>query len=190
MTIWEQVQSSRSILFLNLIALASALIWGLDVRFFLLFYWLESGVAGIFNVLKMVSVKDPESAGSTKLFLVPFFMVHYGIFMTVHLVFLLVFIGEFSVGMSAISYVVDNFWVFAFNLILLVSDYIIGFLGWRNSMEDSSVAGLMFRPYGRIVAMHLTLIFGAFLFYTLNSGRVFLVLLMILKTFADIRLTK
>jgi len=135
-------------------------------------------------------VKDPESAGSTKLFLVPFFMVHYGIFMTVHLVFLLVFIGEFSVGMSAISYVVDNFWVFAFNLILLVSDYIIGFLGWRNSMEDSSVAGLMFRPYGRIVAMHLTLIFGAFLFYTLNSGRVFLVLLMILKTFADIRISK
>jgi hypothetical protein len=190
MKIWEQVQSSRSLILVNLIALVSALIWGLDVRFFLLFYWLESGVAGIFNILKMVSVKDPESASFLKLFLVPFFMVHYGIFMAVHLIFLLSFIGQFDSKVGAISYVIDNIWVFVINMILLVSEYVTSFHIWRNTTEDTSVVALMFQPYGRIVAMHLTLLFGAFLFYTLDSGKVFLILLMILKTSADLVVKK
>jgi len=45
---------------------------------------------------------------------------------------------------------------------------------------------LMTRPYGRIVALHITIIFGAFLTMAFDSPLGLLVILMVLKTSVDL----
>jgi hypothetical protein len=69
-------------------------------------------------------------------------------------------------------------------------DYIQDYRVWVNTGEEGSVGMLMFRPYGRIVAMHFTLILGAFLYVFMGSNRAFLVVLMVMKTRVDLRINK
>ena len=76
---------------------------GWDVWTILIVYWLENGIVGIFNVAKMWLAEGVDDAstqtringrpiqGQAKGFLIPFFLVHYGIFWVVHGVFVLSF---------------------------------------------------------------------------------------------------
>src|SRR5262249_13770895 len=65
----------------------------------LLLYWLENVVVGIFNVLRM-AVADPHDPGSWigKLFMIPFFCVHYGMFCFVHGIFVFALFGGAKFG--------------------------------------------------------------------------------------------
>src|SRR5687768_334661 len=69
----------------NLLPLAGVLLFGWDLGLILLLYWAESAVILAFSLGKLAL-----TAGVAALFLVPFFLVHAGGFMGVHLVFLLV----------------------------------------------------------------------------------------------------
>ena len=71
----------------------------------ILLYWFENVVIGAFNVLKM-AFANPRSLASDalKLFLIPFFIVHYGIFAFVHGMIILALFGHatsFSPGPAA-----------------------------------------------------------------------------------------
>ena len=181
-------RDNKSVIIGNLFVLLTGLFWRVDVSFFLLLYWLENIVAGVFNVLKMISVNNENSPLVLKLFTIPFFIVHYGVFNAAHLVFLLVFIGMFNQSFDAVGYLLDNFWLFLLNLGILVVEYVQGFLGWRRYGMDTSVGELMFQPYRRIVVLHLTIILGAFLYFVFYSSRVFLLVLMVMKTLIDIKI--
>jgi len=72
---------------------------------------------------------------------------------------------------------------------LLASSHLFSF--FRNFLGDGEykrthAATLMMRPYGRIVALHITIIFGAFLTTALGSPLGLLVILMVLKTLVDL----
>jgi hypothetical protein len=71
----------------NLIPLGGVLFFGWQVFPIMFLFWLENVVVGAFNVVKMILARGPGSHVGVKLFLVPFFTVHYGIFTLVHGVF-------------------------------------------------------------------------------------------------------
>ena len=74
----------------NAIPLWGVLFLGWDAFYIVLLYWTENIVVGFYNVLKMVLAPMPHPAAHLgKLFLIPFFIVHYGGFTAVHGFFVL-----------------------------------------------------------------------------------------------------
>src|SRR5262245_55928254 len=69
----------------NLVALYGILRHGWDVFPLILLYWIENVILGVLNVARMLCV-DPEDRATWlgKLFTVPFFCVHYGLFTAGH----------------------------------------------------------------------------------------------------------
>ena len=82
----------------NLVPLAGVYLWGWSLTDLLLLYWIENAVVGLYTVLTMLTSWPagqallPRVAG--KLFFVPFFIVHYGMFWIGHGIFLQTFFGE------------------------------------------------------------------------------------------------
>jgi hypothetical protein len=177
----------------NLIPLFSVLILGGDIRFLLLIFWAESGVVGVFNIIMMATARSKTPGENfMKIFMIPFFTVHYGGFMFVHLMFLLFFMDNFGYQEPVIDYLASNLQLILLNLIALFLGYLYDFnnewlLGEKR--ETVNLSNLMFQPYNRIIIMQLTIIFGAFLYFELGSSWVFLVLLIVLKTVTDVYTT-
>ena len=112
---WYRVSSSVgavvALIVANAIPLFGALFLGWNVWMILVVYWLENGIVGIFNVLKMLRAEGPIDPTGTwtmngkpmnvvsRTAIAGFFLVHYGIFWVVHGVFVLTM--PFFVGMSA-----------------------------------------------------------------------------------------
>ena len=76
----------------NLVPLIGVVFLGWDAASIVLLYWIENLIVGIFNVLRMFLVKvESRSKQFQKLFMIPFFCIHFGGFCAVHGFFLLVF---------------------------------------------------------------------------------------------------
>ena len=110
---WYRVGSSvgavAALIVANLVPLIGVLFFGWSVWNILIVYWLENGVVGAFNVLKMataqgtglpdgITANNRPVAETRKTRLIPFFIVHYGLFWVVHGIFVLtlpfLFTGE------------------------------------------------------------------------------------------------
>jgi hypothetical protein len=216
----------------NLVPLAGVLLWGWNVATILVLYWVENGIIGVLNIPKILlasgpsepptrtldvrgigPVVVPQSAGMTsKLGLVPFFVVHYGIFWFVHGVF--VFTLPWIVG-GVVTAVHDPGVLapgaapgVAFDVVVRggaigpdmaavawsavglgisrVASFLINFLGRREYLTVSP-ARQMFAPYGRLVILHLTILFGAFVSLTIGSPIGAIIVLVALKTIVDLR---
>ena len=170
-------------------------------------YWLESAIIGVFTVLKMLrtegnlvsnesikmtingeTVKAPQANPfSAKLFYVPFFTIHYGLFMIVHLVFLLAFFGSTLFTLNS-SGSLDFGGVLVGFLSLVFShamSYRINFIG-KGEYKVLNASQLMMSPYPRIIVMYLTVLFGGFFAMFSGQSVTALALLVILKTAVDI----
>jgi hypothetical protein len=205
----------------NLIPLAGVLLLGWRLSDLMLLYWLENGIIGGFTVLKILTSRAPAGAtGSTRgEVLVPlayrlgavgtaaFFTVHYGLFWTVHGVFVRLFFGSgpgpfgsetslpfgpfggplaepFGSGVGAVG------GGFALALLSLVlshgASYVVNYLG-RGEDRSLSPSELMQQPYGRVVVLHVTILVGGFVATFLGQPLLSLVLLVALKTGVDVR---
>lgn len=99
----------------NAVPLFGVLFLGWDILTLLVLYWIESGVIGLFNILKMARAEGPSDAtrgggisfrgalgsdtSTAKGCAIPFFAFHYGLFWIVHGVFVFLlplFAGLFS----------------------------------------------------------------------------------------------
>lgn len=161
----------------NLVPLAGVAVLGWDLGLILLLYWAESAVILVFSLAKLAT-----TAGLAALFLVPFFIVHAGIFMLVHLVFLLVlFVDVPDAGWGV--WLAD----LGIGLAALVLSHAFSFwANFRRRRESyAKPQDVMTAFYGRIVVMHLTIIFGGWLVMLLGQPAWALVLLIVLKTGAD-----
>lgn len=65
----------------NLLILAGSLIWGWDLLTMMLVFWLESAIIGFYTLLKLFAVNPPVA-----LFVLPFYLFHFGCFLAVYLV--------------------------------------------------------------------------------------------------------
>ena len=162
----------------------------------LLLFWSENVIIGGFNVLKMLA-SNPESAANWagKLFLIPFFCIHYGMFIFVHGVFVIgLFGGGFKPGAPFPDF--DTVWQMfrEYHLVwailgLAIShgiSFVTNYLG-KGEYRRASLPVLMQQPYGRIVVLHLTILGGGFLMMALHSPMVGLLLLVALKIALDLR---
>ena len=179
----------------NLVPLAGVLFWGWDAFALLALFWMENVVVGVFFALRMLTI-DPRDPAlwMAKLFMVPFFCFHYGMFTAVHGAFVLSIFGGKQYGVNGIE-----LWDPAFRaahdyglwlpLGVLAASHLFSFFWnyfYRGEFRSAQLAPLMMRPYGRVMVLHVAILVGGFAAQTLGSPVWALVLLLALKVALDL----
>jgi len=76
----------------NLVPLLGIAFWHWDAFLLLVLYWMETAIIGFWTITSIAvaphQTVGPKMRQTSRLFLVPFFVVHSGIFMGVHFLFL------------------------------------------------------------------------------------------------------
>ncbi len=152
------------------------------------------------QVQKPLEQQSPRIAVAhhvSKLFFIPFFIVHYGMFCFIHGLFIFELLGgnaHFRGGPldSGVYFwqrlKEDNLlWAVGALAVSHLFSFFTNFL-YRGEYRRVTVPQLMFQPYARIVILHLAVLFGAFLIMALGSPVWMLVMLIIGKTILDIGL--
>jgi hypothetical protein len=195
----------------NAVPLFGVLFLKWDAFYVVLLYWAENLVIGFYNVLKMAFVKVNHPAEHLgKLFMIPFFMVHYGGFTAVHGFFILAIFSKdqqgppmgneswpcFFVFLQLLFNVIKHIMLtipptvrlavlslFASHGISFIYNYLI-----KGEYTRTNLQKLMGQPYARVVIMHITILGGAFLTMALGSPVALLLILVGLKTIIDIKM--
>jgi hypothetical protein len=206
---WYRIGSSVgavvALIVANMIPLFGVLFLGWNVWSILTIYWLENGVVGVLNILKMARAAGPEPTGQAatryngrpvvdlpdpKVVLIPFFCVHYGLFWVVHGIFVLMLpqlqaFGDQSAGLTAdpgaVLFVLGG---------LFVSHYASYRLNYirRGEYLRTSASRQMAAPYGRLVVLHLTILFGGMAIAFTGASSFAVLILVLLKTALDLGL--
>jgi hypothetical protein len=187
---WYRVSSSAgaviALVVANMIPLVGVVFLGWSVWNVLVIYWLENGIVGVINVLKMSAATGETAANPSPLTfmvngrpatqlskpaLIPFFVVHYGIFWFVHGIFVLTLPAFLS--MASDTRMELSFWW----------NFLRG-----GEYRSVTPAALMFAPYRRLIALHLTIIFGAMAVMFTGAPVVAVAILVAIKTLLDLGL--
>lgn len=188
--------SATALVLANLVPLAGVLLFGWDVFVVVFLFWLENVVVGFFNLLRMLWVeRGAERFPLAKLFVMPFFLVHYGMFTAIHGVFVLVLFGGMADRVSgfptvrSVTEIVSQYhlWIpvlalFASHGYSFVANYVA-----RQEYRRVTLQQLMQQPYSRVVVLHLTILLGGFLVMALKLPMVGALLLVVLKIGVDLR---
>lgn len=197
-----------ALLVTNLITIIFAIFENWDLATVLFIYWAQSIIIGIFTVLTLLSADTGALAADMgkslvkhggdstvrkehiwlyKFMLAGFFTLHYGLFHWAYFSFIVIsgLFGPVDFGGIGIWAACG---LFFFNHLYSYSYH-------RSSEKQGMkfVTEEFFRPYNRIIPMHLTIIFGsivvlAFQFLGITSVMPVLVLFLALKTWMDIRM--
>lgn len=182
------------VLLLNLVPVACVVWLHWSILMLLVVYWMENVVIGVFTLLKMVAASLGKGLGTAAalLFYAPFFCVHYGMFCLGHGLFALAIGGGLLSGDDPFTEVMPQLLPHK-NTLLWTAGALAGaqgasFLRWlmRGDYRTTSAPEEMGVPYGRIVVLHLTLLFGAFLAEMLGSPIWVVALLGVLKTIYEV----
>ena len=186
-----------ALLVANALPIFGVLFLGWTVFPLVLLYWLENVVVGAYNVAKLLLAKPREPVyWAGKLFLVPFFLVHFGGFTYIHGVLVVALFGPKGtqpfdllatippairanqLGWAVLSLVLSHGLSFYWNYI-------------RNGeYQRASLNALMAQPYGRVFVLHFTVLLGGWIVMLLGSPLLALVLLVVIKTAADLHAHK
>ena len=179
--------STLTLIFANLVPLFGAALLGWDLGVVMVLYWAESGVIGLFNILKLVKINHWMA-----LMTVPFFIGHFGVFMAVHFLFIYsLFIQdprEQSGGdLTEVAQLFFDLWpallaLFASHAV----SYYKNFLGRREYLGKSTNEQ-MTEPYSRIVFMHFVVIIGGGLSLVLGEATPVLMAVIALKIWVDVK---
>lgn len=181
--------------------LAGISFFGWDWREILVFYWLGnitigaqvvwsllqqassvSGMPGIGSV-SLDTAEQPASrvsASWVKGFMVVFFIIHYGMFTLAHGVFVFTIIsGVWSGAGSPVVVPLEFGQIFSFWIAASVAQLV----AWR-VVKSNPVT--MPEAYGRLISLHLSIIFGVFLITALQWPAAATVLLVALSFMAEV----
>lgn len=188
------------ILVINLIPLWGVWFKGWDPRQMFLIYCCESIIVGFFNILKMlittqVKKKDvwDEKSGTevSGYFFILFFIVHYGFFVSIQLMF---FFGAIQIpditnplkAITALPGLLDDYTQSL--LLLFICIYavrmVIEFI-FSGDYKTTSLGLLMFSPYLRIFIQQFVVIIGS-LILTFGAGKLFMLLFVLVKIFFEV----
>jgi Family of unknown function (DUF6498) len=220
--VWQIAAAMRQppILFLlaaNSIPIFGVLAWGWDVFVLLVLYWLETAIIGVWMVARVAIAPagsmDPKTAdGSQKktpsLFLAGFFVMHAGIFMAVHMVFLwTLFSGEWPKVVHGPAdffsklVVATDMWIPLLVLFVVRGLIFLFDAMWpenQNAAQSGTLVGSSGAPipsgeeigsivggfYARIFVMHLTILLSAFVAVIFESIAP-LIVMVAMKTLTD-----
>ncbi|MEW6171139.1 MAG: DUF6498-containing protein [Candidatus Omnitrophota bacterium] len=181
----------------NLAPIFGVLFFRWDIFSVIFLYWQESAIIGFYNILKMYKANGTKAADITindiianklsKVFIIVFFMFHYGMFMLVHGMFIFVIFAR-QKPIFSYKFFMDNYY-FAI-LLLFIShgiSYYVNFIG-KEEYKKISVSEQMQKPYSRIIAMHLTILLSAFLVMAFGKQTIIsLFILIAIKIAMDLR---
>jgi hypothetical protein len=169
----------------NLFPIFGVLYLGWSLPNILYLYWAESAIIGFFNILKMATAQGGEPP-KNKLFFTCFFMIHYGLFMVVHFVFLtIILLKAFEAQGLNIGLLSSIRWGLILLFLSYSSSFLANYIG-KGEYKSASEKVLLLQPYGRIVVMHLTILLGTAIIWLSGPSIVLLVLLVLFKMIADL----
>ncbi len=195
----------------NAIPLIGVAFWGWSLMMILVLYWIESGIVGVINVFKIARAEGGDdgavdvdggrvtirisgaAAGMGRGAIIGFFVMHYGIFWVVHgvFIFLLPLFAGLSTGlvpgpMDFGPLPLDGLLLSA---ALLAASHGVSFftnyLG-RGEYLRATPTGQMMSVYGRVVALHVTVVAGALVIGAFGAPIAALYLLVGIKTVIDL----
>ena len=184
----------------NLVPLLGVLFLGWNVYSILILYWVENGIVGAVNVLKMARAEGIERTrgdsdrvtGAQRGGLIAFFVMHYGIFWVVHGVF--VFVGTlFAIGLTqgsgpARGFSIDWLPVAILGLVVVhLATYYFTFIRGGEYLRVSPDRQ-MWEPYPRVVVLHVVILLGGFVTAWLGQPVALVALLVVVKTVIDLAL--
>lgn len=198
----RSLRTTVAILIGNLIPIFGVIFLGWDAAQILLLYWCENVIIGVLTLPRLLTaqgVKAYPPAGpgeiqirldglAGKLFLTVFFIVHYGIFCAVHGLFTVLLAGGSSanpVGLISAT-AQDRTFQIAIAAIVLVQLVVLVREWWLSGLFRRSDPGTeMFRPYSRILVLHMTVIIGAWGMMTIGASTWAILVLCAFKTIAE-----
>jgi hypothetical protein len=195
-----------SLIIANLVTIVLAILGNWDLATVLFIYWSQSIIIGIFTVVSLLGADTAALAADLekpvqawggqgtvntrhfwyyKCFIAGFFTIHYGLFHWGYYTFI-VESGLFG----TVHFSDSNIW---FSCSLFFVNHLYSYLTYRHQESKGAVYIIeqFFRPYQRIIPMHLTIIFGSIVVFALQvfgiqSTMPVLVLFLVLKTYFDI----
>ncbi|MDH3411769.1 MAG: DUF6498-containing protein [Gammaproteobacteria bacterium] len=181
----------------NLVPLAGAVLFQWTVFEIVVLFWAENVVIGTLNVLRMLLASAGDVVNwMSKIFLIPFFVFHYGMFTFIHGVFVFTLFGGKELGSARfpdeIGILFDSVLALGLGIPLLALflshafSFFWNYVG-KGEYRNTDVKMLMVRPYGRIFVLHFTIIIGGFILLSLGSPLGGLMLLILLKIGFDLR---
>jgi hypothetical protein len=203
--LWAKVDFSKPstwmLIFSNVIVIFFAIVDNLSAVEVLWIYWIQSVIIGIFNFIKIISLKEFSTAGfrrgaggelpptkAAKISTAIFFLIHYGFFHFVYAMFL----GGFS-GITRTNTSTSQSDYLIFTSLIFFISYLIEYIqSYRNKPEEiPNLGAVMFAPYFRIIPMHMTIIFGGFLsmigaIISMNIDLAIIVLFVGIKTYVEL----
>lgn len=209
---WRRLASSSPVAVALLVAanavpLLGVLFAGWDLMTIIRIYWLENGVVGVFAVLRILTAMNlpagqaPVPAGAVripeviaKVLLVPFFVLHYGLFWLGHGIFVwfalpAMLMPDQALPPDDLFALPDLGPLVLVGLALVIShgaSFLFNWIG-RGEYRTATPNGETSAPYGRVVVLHLTIIFGAMAVAILGAPVWALVVMVVLKTAADLQ---
>lgn len=214
------LRPSAIVLFgVNLIPIVGVVLFDWRVYDILILYWVENLVIGVVNVLRMAVCKDGIGLHGfqpvidaapvehkrafrrinkgARFFMIPFFILHYGMFCFGHLSAIQAIFGDYEghrslqdifFGMPISEAVASPLWIgIAAITISHLFSFFSNFIG-AGEYQRTSLAQLMQRPYGRVIALHIAIIAGGALVQFLGAPVIMLIVLVVVKTAMDLKL--
>lgn len=180
--------SAYWLLLANLATVVGVLFFNWNVFYILFLYWFESAAIGFFNILKIIKID-----GYSGLPRAGFFLLHYGMFMFVHLIFIFGLFGRelFLGNPNYLQAVINSFQaVFLAILAVFISHGMSYYQNFIKQQEYKVMTTnkLMQLPYKRIVVMHITIIMSGFVAMFLGQPKIAILIMVILKILIDVRL--
>lgn len=178
----------------NLVPLVGVLLLGWDLGSVMLLFWAENVAIGAWTLAKLVLLGGPWRARAV------FFVVHFGIFTTVHGVFVVtIFVQSPTFTPTANGFRVEGAgpWLptlgeIAPGLLAIFASHGASFHRnflrgpERDAMRARAPGAAMAAPYARVVVLHVTILATGFLVLRWGSPVWALVVLVALKTTVDL----
>ena len=177
----------------NLFPIIGVIFFEWDIFEVVMLYVIETIIVGTYNVIKMLFVK-----GDKKRFTIMFFIIHYNFFILIQSIFVIVLIGgdsTDSMGPDIGQGFHNLFSLFSYRdfkvaVLLIVISH--GIAVYKNFIKPklykhADLEKLMMEPYKRIFVQQFMAIGGAIIAMMLQAPMGFLIILILMKTFFDLR---
>jgi hypothetical protein len=175
--------TALSLVLANLVPLIGVLLLGWSAFSVVMAYVLETVIIGIYTWLRIALAQ--QSPPGRRLFLIAFFSCHYGLFVAVQTLFIIIAVGIDDASDPAIQRelaVAGAGFVISHGISFFT--HYVG--GGEYRLANATVE--LFRPYGRIFTQQFVAIFGFFVMGALGGARVGpVVVLVACKLLIDLR---
>jgi hypothetical protein len=163
----------------NLFPILGLLLWHWTVGDIIKYFWLENVAIGLINVFKLTLAK-PESSHFEKLFLIPFFIVHFGGFSFGHAMAIQ---ALFNIDLTPNLFLLAQLGVLFFShFVSFIDNFVL-----KKEYLKVTTGQQMIQPYSRIIVVHLTIIFGGMLSMAFGTPLWAIAVLILIKTVIDLQ---